>query len=123
MFQDKLESFQGYQAKIEVYPEATPCFCKAQTLPYTMRAKVEEEIDVLASEGILEPVKFADWTVPVVAVLKSDRKSVRLCGDLYMTVNPVAKLHWNPIPRVEELFATLQEGKKFTKLQSRYLCT
>ena len=39
-----------------------------------MRAKVEEEIDRLVSEGILEPVEYADWVAPVVAVLKSDRK-------------------------------------------------
>ena len=53
LFQDKLGSFQGRQAKIEVDPEATPRFCKARTLPYSMRAKVEEEIDRLISEGIL----------------------------------------------------------------------
>ena len=61
-------------------------------------------------------MEYADWAAPVVAVLKSDRKSVRLCGDFRMTVNPVAKLHRHPIPRVEDLFATLQRGKKFTKL-------
>ena len=33
-----------------------------------------------------------------------------------MTVNPVAKLHRHPIPKVEDLFATLERGKKFTKL-------
>ena len=81
-----------------------------------MRAKVEEEIDRLVSEGILEPAEYADWAVPVVAVLKSDWKSIRLCGDFRMTVNPAAKLHRQPIPRVEDLFATLQGGKKFTKL-------
>ena len=116
VFQDKLGSFQGRQAKIEVDPEATPRFCKARTLPYAMRAKVEEKIDRLVSDGILEPVEYADWAPPVVAVLKSDRKSIRLCGDFRMTVNPVAKLHRHPIPRVEVLFATLQGGKKFTKL-------
>ena len=116
IFQDKLGKFQGRQAKIEVDPEATPRFCKARTLPYVMRAKVEEEIDRLVSEGILEPVEYAEWAAPVVAVLKSDRKSVRLCGDFRMTVNPVAKLHRHPIPRVEDLFSTLQGGKRFTKL-------
>ena len=116
VFQDKLGSFKGRQAKIEVDPDPIPHFCKARTLPYSMRAKVEEEIDRLVSEGILEPVEYADWAVPVVAVLKSDRKSIRLCGDFRMTVNPVAKLHRQPIPRVEDLFATLQGGKKFTKL-------
>ena len=116
VFQDKLGKFQGRQAKIEVDPEATPRFCKARTLPYAMIAKVEEEIDRLVSQGILEPVVYAEWAAPVVAVLKSDRKSVRLCGHFQMTVNPVAKLHRHRIMRVEDLFSTLQGGKRFTKL-------
>jgi len=115
-FHDKLGSFRGRQAKIEVNPQATPHFYKARTLPYAMREKVEEEINRLLSEGIIEPVEYADWAAPVVAVLKSDQKSVRLCGDIRMTVNPVAKFHRHPIPRVDDLFATLQGGKKFTKL-------
>ena len=116
VFHDILGSFKGRPAKIEVDPEATPRFCKARTLPYAMREKVEQEIDRLLAEGIIEPIEYADWAAPVVAVLKSDRKSVRLCGDFRMTVNLVAKLHRHPIPRVEDLFATLQGGKKFTKL-------
>ena len=47
---------------------------RAFFLCYAMRAKVEEEIDRLVSEGILEPVEYADWAAPVVAVLKSDKK-------------------------------------------------
>jgi len=33
-----------------------------------------------------------------------------------MTVNPVSKLHCYPIPRVEDLLATLSKGKVFSKL-------
>ena len=33
-----------------------------------------------------------------------------------MTVNPVSKLHCYPIPRVEDLLATLSKGKAFSKL-------
>ena len=33
-----------------------------------------------------------------------------------MTVNPVSKLNRYPIPKVEDLFATLERGKTFTKL-------
>ena len=70
----------------------------------------------LVKEGTLEPVENADWAAPIVAVLKSDRKSVRICGDFRTTVNPISKLNQYPIPRVEDLFATLRGGKKFTKL-------
>ena len=115
-FSEKLGSFRGQEAKIEVDPQATPHFCKACMLPYAVRSKVEEELERLLAEGIVEPVEYADWAASVVAVLKSDRKSVRLCGDFCMTVNPVAKLHRHPIPRVDDLSTTLQGGKKFTKL-------
>jgi len=116
VFQEKLGSFKGQQAKIEVDSQAVPHFCKARNLPYAMREKVKAEIDRLLSEGIIEPVEYTNWAAPAVAVLKSDRKGVRLCGDFHMTVNPVAKLHRHPIPRVDDLFATLQGGQKFTKL-------
>ena len=33
-----------------------------------------------------------------------------------MTINPVSKLDRYPIPKVEDLFATLQKGETFTKL-------
>ena len=53
---------------------------------------------------------------PIVAVLKEDRKSVRLCGDFKQTINPVSKLDHYPLPKIEDLFATLAGGKSFTKL-------
>ena len=81
-----------------------------------MHQKVGEEIDRLVSEGTLEPVDHSDWAAPVMAVLNSDKKSVRLCGDFRMTVNPVSKLNRYPIPKVEDLFATLEGGATFTKL-------
>ena len=116
VFQDVLGSFQGYEAKIEVDPNATPRFCKDRTLLYAMREKVKEELIRLVSEGTFEPVKYSDWAAPIVAVVKSDRKSVRICGDFQMTVNPVSKLHRYPIRKETDLFATLERGKTFTKI-------
>ena len=49
-------------------------------------------------------------------MLRSDQKTVRLCGDLYITVNPVAKFDRYPVPKVEDLFTTLTQGWFFTKL-------
>ena len=59
---------------------------------------------------------YSDWAAPIVAVLKSDQKSVRICGDFRMTVNPVSKLNRYPLPKVKDLLASLAEGKVFSKL-------
>ena len=116
VFQEGLGSFKGYEATINVDPTATPRFYKARTVPYAMRESVEAELDRLVAQGTLEPVEYSDWAAPIVAVMKSDRKSVRICGDFKVTVNPVSKLHRYPIPKIEDIFATLEGGKIFTKL-------
>ena len=116
IFQERLGTFKGYEAKIEVDPNATPRFNKARTIPYAMREKVSEKLDRLVAEGTLEPVDYAEWAAPIVAVMKSDRKSVRICGDFRTTVNPVSKLNCYPIPKTEDILATLERGKLFTKL-------
>ena len=53
---------------------------------------------------------------PIVPVLKSDKKSLRICGDFKMTVNSASKLDAYPIPRIEDLFARLSGGVCFSKL-------
>ena len=65
-----------------VDPNARPHFWKAQSVPYANRGLVEEELNRLVQEGILEPVEMSDWASPIVPVLKSDGKSVHVCGDL-----------------------------------------
>lgn len=116
IFQEHLGTFKGYEAKIEVDPNATPRFCKAHTVPYAMREKVEVELNRLVAEGTLKPVDYSDWAAPIEAVMKSDGKSVRICGDFRMTLNPVSKLNRYPIPKTEDILATLERGKIFTKL-------
>lgn len=48
-------------------------------------------------------------------VMKNDGR-VRICGDYKITVNREVKLDKYPIPQIEELFASLDGGKAFTKL-------
>ena len=49
-------------------------------------------------------------------VVKSDGTSIRLSGDYKVTINSVCKTDMYPIPRVEDLYATLSGRKVFTKL-------
>ena len=48
-------------------------------------------------------------------VLKGDGR-VRICADYKVTVNRFTRLDKYPIPRIEELFASLAGGQTFTKL-------
>ena len=116
VFKDGLGTMKGLTAKLYVDSSVKPRFCKARSVPFAMRQKVDEELQRLQEEGIIEPVQFAEWAAPIVPILKVDKKSIRICGDYKLTVNLASKLDNYPIPRIEDLFATLSGGKLFTKL-------
>ena len=67
------------------------------------------------SLGVIEKVSYSDWAAPIVPVPKADG-SVRICGDYKVTVNPVLQVDQFPVPKPEDLFASLTGGKKFSKL-------
>ena len=115
VFSEGLGTLKGTTAKIYVDPEATPKFMKACPVPYALKAKVELELDRLQRENIISPVDFSEWAAPIVPVVKQDG-SVRICLDYKGTVNQVSKLDNYPIPKTEDLLATLGGGNKFTKL-------
>ena len=77
---------------------------------------MEKELQRLEAEGIIEPLQFSKWAAPIVPIVKSGKKSVRICGDFSLTVNRVSKLDKYPIPKIEDLFAQLSGGKRYTKL-------
>ncbi|KAK3726335.1 hypothetical protein QZH41_008960, partial [Actinostola sp. cb2023] len=115
VFKEGLGTLRGTEAKIYVDSNTQPRFVKARPVPYAMKEKIERELDRLVSEGILSPVEFSEWAAPIVPVLKPNG-SIRICGDYKCTVNQVSKLDNYPIPKTEDLLATLGGGNKFTKL-------
>ena len=115
-FKDELGLAKHVKAKIHVDLDAPPRFHRPRPVPYALRPKVEEELKRLEKEGVIEPVQFADWAAPIVPIVKQDG-TVRICGDYKVTVNRASKLDTYPLPRVEDLFAALGNGKSFTKLE------
>ena len=115
LFQETLGSLKGYQAVLEIKEGAKPRFLRPRPVPYALREAIEQELDRLEAQGIIEKVSSSDWATPVVPIPKADG-SIRLCGDFKVTVNPVLESDQHPLPRVEDLFATLAGGKLFTKL-------
>ena len=78
---------------------------------------MEKELESLKKDGIIEPIRFAEWTAPIVSALNSDKTTVRICGDFRMTINQVSRLDNYPIPKIDDLFATLAGGKSRSRDQ------
>ena len=116
VFENELGRWQGDTVSIHIDPLIPPKFCKAMTLPYAMREKVEKKLQQLQDQGIITPVKHSEWAASIVPILKSDKKSVRICGDYNLTVNQVSHLENYSLPRIKDLFTTLDSGTFFTKL-------
>ena len=116
VFREELGELKDMQVKIDITVPAQPRFYKHRNIAYALRERVESELERLEKQGVIEPVKYSEWAAPIVPVLKSDQSSVRICGDYKMTINQVAKPDCYPIPRIDDLFASLSNGERFTKL-------
>jgi hypothetical protein len=95
--------------------ESTPRFCKARSLPFALKEKVEDELNRMETFGIIRKVRFSDWATPIVPVLKSD-KTVRICGDYKVTLNRCMEIDRYPLPKIKDLLSALQGVEEFTKL-------
>ena len=116
---DGLGELQGVRAKIHVIPGVQPRFRKPHSVPYALKAAVERELERLQQEKVVKPVQFSDWAAPIVPIVKEDGQ-IRICGDYRATVNQASKLECYPIPRIDELFASMAGGSSFTKLDLKH---
>ncbi|XP_023204972.1 uncharacterized protein K02A2.6-like [Xiphophorus maculatus] len=115
VFKEELGTLKDIKATIVVKPEMLPKFNKHRPLPFAMKEKVEKELERLEKCNIITPVRHSEWAAPIVPVLKSDA-SIRLCGDYKLSVNQGLEADTYPLPRLEELLATLRGGKYFSKI-------
>ncbi|BHF62060.1 hypothetical protein SprV_0100504100 [Sparganum proliferum] len=116
---DSATHYRGPPVKFQFQSDFRPRFFKARTVPYAVAPKVEEELDRLQKADIIEPLQYSEWAAPIVPVLKSDG-SVRICGDYKLTINSATKLNPYPLPRIEDLYASLAGGHQFTTLDLKH---
>ena len=115
VFKDELGTMKKIKAKLHVKEGATPKFFKARAVPYSLQSSVSDELDRLEKCGIITKVTQSEWAAPIVPVVKSD-SSVRICGDFKVTINPYLHPCQYPTQRIEDMFATLAGGEKFSKI-------
>ena len=85
VFKGELGTLHGEKVGIHIDPSVPPKFCKARSLPYAMKGKVEAGLQRLQDQGIISRVKYSKWAASVVPVLKQDKKTMRICSDYKLT--------------------------------------
>ncbi|XP_053395598.1 uncharacterized protein K02A2.6-like [Mercenaria mercenaria] len=118
VFSEGIGKVKGMQASLSLKENTTPKFVKARPVPYSLKPKIEKELENLEQQGIISKVNNSDWATPIVPVVKANG-NVRICGDFKVTVNQALKVDKYPLPRTEDIFANLSSGQKFSKLDLR----
>ena len=112
VFKSEMGTLEGFEVELKVDPDCKPKFCKARPVPYAVNQRTEKELERLVKDDIYEPILYSKWTAPIVPILKDD-STVRICGDYKQTINQASLCDKYPVPKTEDLFATLNGGEKF----------
>ena len=70
VFLDGTGVIHGEKEVIHMKDNGCPKFCRARTVPYALRKKVENELDRLEKENVIQKVEHSDWATPIVVVPK-----------------------------------------------------
>ncbi|XP_046402570.1 uncharacterized protein K02A2.6-like [Ischnura elegans] len=115
LWEGELGTFNKAEVALILKPDAKPVYCPPRALAFALRKKVDEELDRLVRVGILHPVDFSAWATPIVPAAKSDG-SVRIWGYFKITLNPNLQIERYLLPRIDEIFAKLEGGEKFSTI-------
>ncbi|XP_005877553.1 PREDICTED: uncharacterized protein K02A2.6-like, partial [Myotis brandtii] len=89
--------------------------CPKRPVPYAVIEQLDAELKRLEELGVLSPVTYSAWAAPIVVVRKANG-SIRLCADFSTGLNNALETHQYPLPVPEDLFARLNGGKIFSKI-------
>jgi hypothetical protein len=89
-----------------------PVYCKPYKVPINMVSKVNEELQMMLSQGIIERSN-APYASPMVIIKKKNTDSLRLCID-YTRLNRISVVDPMPQPDVEDVLAKLSSSQLFS---------
>ena len=115
VFENSTGKIANIVARLNLKEKTSPVFIRARSIPFSLKPKVEEELQKWVDSGILVKVDYSDWATPIVPVKKANG-NIRICGDYKISVNPNIMIDEHPLPTVEELFADMAGGEKFSKI-------
>ncbi|KAL7077667.1 hypothetical protein ACQ4LE_002821 [Meloidogyne hapla] len=118
VFEEGLGHCSKMKAHLHLKSEAKPVFVRARPVPIGVKKAVEDEIDRLLSIGAINPIEFANWAAPILAVKKANGK-IRVCIDYSTGLNEALELNKYPLPTPQEIWAEMHGNKVFSQLDLR----
>ncbi|XP_062709374.1 uncharacterized protein K02A2.6-like [Aedes albopictus] len=68
---DFTEPITGFEAELTLKSEQ-PIFRRAYQVPFKIKDKFLEHLDMLEKQGVITPIQASEWASPVIAVMKKD---------------------------------------------------
>ncbi|XP_037928777.1 uncharacterized protein K02A2.6-like [Teleopsis dalmanni] len=115
IFDGDIGTYKLARISLPMEKDFKPVFFKPRPVPLAWKSKIESNLRELIAEDILEPINNAEWGTPLVPILKPNG-DIRICGDYKVTINKHLSDFKYPLPRIDEIFASLQGGELFSKL-------
>jgi len=106
------------QAWVQLKDSAQPRFWKARPVALARKPAVEKALRELEAEGVIKEVTTSEWAAPIVTPVKDG--SVRVCGDFKVTINPQLDVDEYPLPRIDDIYASLGGGTLFSVIDLRH---
>ena len=119
VFSEGLGKMKTIQARIQIKEGGWPRFWKARPIALARKPAVDEALRELEAEGVIKKVATSEWAAPIVTPVKK-AGSVRVCGDFKVTINPQLEVDEYPLPRIDDIYASLGGGTLFSVLDLRH---
>lgn len=83
VFDGHIKTMDGEEFHISLTDDAKPfCINTPRSIPFAYCDKLRAELEVLQTQGIIEPVtEPTEWCAPIVVTPKKDTESIRMCVD------------------------------------------
>ena len=85
-------------AHLPLKPDAKPISRLRRLVPYAALELVDQELNRLQHTGLIQPVNYSAWTVPIV-VIRQPNRTIRICQSVVLSaVGGMRAVITSPLP-------------------------
>lgn len=117
--ENKIGTFNKEELDIKIKEGTEPKYIDPRTVPFALRKLIEKEINGLLKLGVVVPIDYSEWGTPIVPLLK-DNNNVKISGAYDVTVNPHLVMEYYPLPKINDILASIRKGSKFSIIDLKY---